>query len=303
MNVFITGGMGFVGKYVTEAFLKQGHAVTATGSRKASGGPGHANFSYISADTTREGDWQQAAAAADVLVNLAGRTIFRRWSEPYKKQIYDSRILTTRHLVQSLDANRPAVLISISGVGYYGNRGDDVLMETEPSGTDFVASLSRDWETEALAAEKLGTRSVIARFGIVLGKGGGALSKMLPAFKFFLGGPIGNGRHWVSWIHIEDVVGALMFIIKNENCRGPFNFSAPAPIRYREFSAALGRALGRPSLIKTPAFVVRLAMGELGTVLLGSQRAVPHRLLEAGYPFQFSDIDSALIDLTRPITG
>ena len=300
MKVFITGGLGFVGRYITDILLRQGHNVTATGSRKSPKAPEHTNFRYIIADTTQEGDWQQAAATADVLVNLAGRTIFKRWDKSYKQQIYDSRILTTRHLVQTISADRPVTLISTSAVGYYGDQKDDVLMEPLPPGTDFLSTLSRDWEAEALAAEKAGARVAVTRFGIVLGNGGGALAKMLPAFKFFLGGPIGNGNHWVPWIHIGDVAAALLFLIENSNCRGPFNFSAPAPVRYREFSTSLGRATGRPSFIKTPAFAVRLAMGELGDVLLASQRAVPHRLLEAGYKFQFTDIASALKDLIQP---
>lgn len=300
MKVFITGGLGFVGRYITNLLLQQGHEVTATGSRKSPKKPEHTNFRYIAADTTREGDWQQEASSADVLVNLAGRTIFKRWDESYKQRIYSSRILTTRHLVDTISAAKPVTLISTSAVGYYGDQKDDILMEIQPPGTDFLAVLSRDWEAEALAAEKKGTRVVITRFGIVLGNGGGALAKMLPVFKVFLGGPIGSGKHWVPWIHIGDLAAALQFLIENSNCRGAYNVSAPAPVRYREFSNTVGRALGRPSFIKTPAFAVRLAMGELGNVLLASQRAVPHRLLEAGYKFQFTDIDSALDDLMLP---
>ncbi len=299
MKVFIAGGLGFVGRYITDILLRQGHDVTTTGSRKSPKAPEHTNFRYIEADTTREGDWQEAAATADVLVNLAGRTIFKRWDKSYKQQIYDSRILTTRHIVQAISADRPVTLISTSAVGYYGDQQDDVIMETHPPGKDFLSTLSMDWEAEAVAAEKAGARVAITRFGIVLGNGGGALAKMLPAFNFFLGGPIGNGNHWVPWIHIGDVAGALLFLMENSNCRGPFNFSAPAPVRYREFANALGRAMGRPSFIKTPAFAVRLAMGELGNVLLSSQRVVPHRLLEAGYKLQFTDIDSALKDLIQ----
>ena len=299
MKVFITGGLGFVGRYITDILLRLGHEVTATGQRKSPKAPEHANFRYIIADTTREGDWQQAAATADVLVNLAGRSIFKRWNESYKKQIHDSRILTTRHLVQAISTDRPVTLLSTSAVGYYGDQQDDMLMETRPPGDDFLSALSVDWETEALAAEKKGARVAITRFGIVLGNGGGALAKMLPAFKLFLGGPIGNGNHWVPWIHIGDVAGALLYVMENSDCRGPFNFTAPAPVRYREFSKALGRATGRPSFMKTPAFAVRLAMGELGNVLLSSQRVVPHRLLEAGYKFKFTDIDSALKDLVQ----
>jgi len=299
MKVFITGGLGFVGRHLTQALLERGHEVTAVGTRRMPHMPSSPNFRYIPADTTRQGSWQQAAAKAEVLVNLAGRNIFRRWGASYKRQLYDSRILTTRNLVAALTGSA-ATLISTSAVGYYGNRGDEILEETAAAGTDFLAGLSRDWEAEAMAAESRGVRVAIPRFGIVLGTGGGALSKMLPAFRLFLGGPIGNGRHWIPWIHIRDVVAGILFLVGTPDCRGMYNFSAPEPVRYNDFSAALGRALGRPAVLRTPAFAIRLAMGELGDVLLGSQRAVPSRLQEAGYEFQFKTIESALADLTSP---
>lgn len=300
MNVFITGGLGFVGRHLTRALLERGYEVTATGTRRAPDAPDSLKFRYIPADTTRRGFWQQAAARAEILVNLAGRNIFRRWGASYKRQLYDSRILTTRNLVESLTGSAPATLISTSAVGYYGDRGNEVLEEAATPGTDFLADLSRDWEAEALAAESRGVRVTIPRFGIVLGTGGGALAKMMPAFKLFLGGPIGNGRQWVPWIHVADVVSGILFLIDNTDCRGVYNFSAPEPARYNDFSAALGRALGRPAVMRTPAFAIRLAMGELGNVLLGSQRALPRRLLGAGYEFQFKTIESALTDLTSP---
>jgi uncharacterized protein (TIGR01777 family) len=300
MNVFITGGLGFVGRYLTQALLDQGHEVTVTGTRQAPDVPDVPDFRYIPTDTTRPGPWQQEAAKAEVLVNLAGRNIFKRWSTSYKQQLHDSRILTTRNLVAALDENSPATLISTSAVGYYGNRGDDLLEEAAASGTDFLAGLSRDWEAEALAAETRGARVAIPRFGIILGTDGGALGKMLPAFRMFLGGPIGNGRHWVPWIHMADVVAGILFMIGNPGCRGAYNFSAPEPVRYNDFSSALGRALGRPAVLRAPAFAIRMAMGELGDVLLGSQRAVPRRLLAEEFEFQFKTIESALADLAGP---
>jgi uncharacterized protein (TIGR01777 family) len=303
MNVFITGGLGFIGRHLTDALLHQGHEVTVTGTRHLPDKPSNINFKYIPADTTREGHWQQAATKADVLVNLAGKNIFRRWGESYKRTLYDSRILTTRHLVDALAEGAATTLISTSAVGFYGNRGDAILEETAATGTDFLAALSRAWEAEALAAEKKGVRVAIPRFGIVLGTGGGALSKMLPAFKLFMGGPIGNGRQWVPWIHIKDIIAGLLFLMESKSCKGIYNFTAPKPVTYNDFAAALGRALGRPAVVRTPAFALRLAMGELGNVLLGSQRAVPNRLLEAGYQFQFSDINSAMADLTQPATA
>ncbi len=299
MHVFITGGLGFVGRHLTNTLLTQGHEVTVTGTRQAPEIPHSENFRYIPADTSHPGDWQQSAAGADVVVNLAGRNIFKRWRESYKQQIYDSRILTTRNLVAALDGGSSAIFISTSAMGFYGNRGDDLITETEEPGTDFLATLSRDWEAEALVAENKGLRVAIPRFGIVLGADGGALAKMLPAFKLFLGGPMGTGRQWFSWIHIKDLVAALQFLVQHENCTGIFNFTAPQPVRYSDFTTALGRALGRPTVLKTPAFALRLALGELGDAVLASQRVVPRRLLEAGYNFQFSDIDSAMADLIR----
>lgn len=303
MNVFIAGGLGFVGSHLTRVLLERGHKVTVTGTRRGPDAPDSPNFRYIPADTTRQGFWQQAAAKAEVLVNLAGRNIFRRWGASYKRQLYDSRISTTRNLVESMTGSTPAILISTSAVGYYGDRGDEILEESAAPGNDFLADLSRDWEAEAMAAESRGIRIAIPRFGIVLGNGGGALAKMLPAFKLFLGGAIGNGRHWVPWIHVVDVVKGILFLIDNTGCRGIYNFSAPAPVRYNDLAAALGRALGRPAVFRTPAFAIRLAMGELGNVLLGSQRAIPGRLLAAGYEFQFKTIESALADLTSPGAG
>lgn len=303
MNVFITGGLGFVGSHLTRVLLERGHKVTVTGTRRGPDAPDSPNFRYIPADTTRQGGWQQAAAKAEVLVNLAGRNIFRRWTASYKRQLYDSRISTTRNLVESMTGSAPATLISTSAVGYYGDRGDEVLEESAAPGNDFLANLSRDWEAEAMAAESRGIRVAIPRFGIVLGNGGGALAKMLPAFKLFLGGAIGNGRHWVPWIHVADVVEGILFLIENPGCRGIYNFSAPAPVRYNDLAATLGRTLGRPAVLRTPAFAIRLAMGELGNVLLGSQRAIPGRLLAAGYEFQFNTIESALADLASLEAG
>ena len=297
MHIFITGGNGFIGKHLGAALLARGHVLTVTGTRPAASLP--ANVTHIVADTTRPGKWQEAAADAEVLINLAGRTIFKRWTKAHKQQMYDSRILTTRHLVAALPAGSNATLISVSAVGYYGNRGEEVLSETEGAGTDFLAHLSQDWEMEALMAEQKGARVVIPRFGVVLGREGGALPNMMLPFKFFMGGPIGNGRHWISWIHVRDLTDALLHVMTDPACRGRYNFTAPEPVRYRDLASALGRALNRPSFVRTPAFMIRLALGEMAGALLGSQRVLPRRLFEAGYGFQFPDITSACADLVR----
>ena len=300
MNIFISGGLGFVGKYLCQSLLENGHQLTATGSRNDPGTISHDNFRYIKADTTQPGDWQQAVVDADAAVNLAGRTIFKRWDKRYKQQIRDSRILTTQHIVAAIPEDKPFVLCSTSAVGYYGDRGDDVLTETEAVADDFLGQLSLEWEKEAFAAEKKGARVAIARFGIVLGRGGGALAKMLPAFKSFVGGPLGDGTQWFPWIHIQDVVGAIEFILSSTSVDGIFNFTAPEPVRNRDLGKTLGRVLNRPSVMPAPAFMIRMAMGELGGVLLSSQRAVPQHLMAAGYDFQYPELEKALEDLCNP---
>jgi uncharacterized protein (TIGR01777 family) len=186
------------------------------------------------------------------------------------------------------------VLVSASGVGYYGSRGDDLLTEDAPAGNDFLARLSVDWEGEALAAASKGARVVLARLGVVLGKGGGAMSKMIPAFKFFVGGPIGSGRQWFPWIHLQDLSAAMLFLLEHPEISGPVNLCAPDPVTNRDLAGALGRALNRPAFMPAPAFMVRMALGEFAAVLLGSQRAVPKKLLQHHFGFRHPDIQSAV---------
>lgn len=297
MKVAITGGSGFVGSCLSRQLLDAGHEVLSLGARAVYQHIDHPAFTYQSADTTQPGDWQKGIADADVIYNLAGRTIFQRWTKRYKQQIYDSRILTTRHLVAALTQASRKVLVSTSAVGYYGDCGDTELTEASPPGNDFLAGLSRDWEAEAMVAEAKGARVAVARFGVVLGTDGGALGKMVPAFRSFVGGPLGTGRQWFPWIHMHDLVGALEFLAFTESLSGPFNLTAPNPVRNKEMAAALGKVLGRPAVLAAPAFMLKLAMGELSGVLLGSQRALPNKLLEAGYDFAFPGIEAALENL------
>jgi len=297
MNVFITGGSGFVGKALSSYFLDNGYPVWTTGTSPVHPLCERENFYYIQADTSQKGEWQEVLQEADIIINLAGRNIFRRWTTSYKKQIYDSRILTTRHIVDALPENTKKLFFSASAAGFYGNRGDEMLTEDSKSGDGFLAAVCVDWEKEAFRAAEKGIRVIAVRLGVVLGKDGGALSKMVPAFRFFVGGPIGDGKHWFPWIHVEDVKVAIEFLLNKPEINGPVNFCSPGSVRYEQFTSALGKALKRPSFLKTPGFMIRMIMGELGEALLSGQRSVPEKLNASGFRFRFPDIESALSDI------
>jgi uncharacterized protein (TIGR01777 family) len=276
--------------------LDGGHLVTGLGTSASHPLQSAEHFTWVSADTTLAGTWQAAVSQADAVVNLAGRTILKRWSRAHKAQIVDSRMLTTRNVVSAM-RGEDKILISTSAVGYYGNRGDEVLGESSTPGTDFLARLSVDWEAAALDAEKRGVRVAIMRFGVVLGAGGGALAQMLPAFRMFAGGPLGSGRQWFSWIHMADLLAAIQFLLDHENTHGPYNFCAPGVVRQKDFARSLGAALGRPAVVPVPSPALRLMMGEVAGVLLASQKVRPDRLIADGFSFRFADVDSALADL------
>lgn len=299
MKITIAGASGFVGFALSRFLLAAGHAVTGLGTIGNHPLQSRQGFTWISADTTRPGGWQNAVAEADAVVNLSGRTIFKRWTRDYKDQIVNSRLLTTRNIVNAMaDANQ--ILASTSAVGYYGDRGDAVLTEYSLPGTDFLARLAVDWEAAACEAEKKGVRVVRMRFGVVLGADGGALARMLPAFRMFSGGPLGSGRQWFAWIHMADLLSAIRFLLENENARGPYNCCAPGAVRQKDFAQALGRALGRPAVVPVPPLALRLMMGAVTDVLLASQRVRPDRLITDGFAFQFAAVDKALADLVGP---
>lgn len=296
MKVFITGISGFVGRHLAEALTAAGHQVTGVGGRRAPAGLDRERIAYISADTTRPGPWQEEASRSDVIVNLAGRTIARRWTRSYKKELLASRIETTRHLAAALGTGGRQALLSASATGYYGDGGEALLTEDSPAGTGFLAELAVDWERAAEAAADRGVRVCRMRFGVVLGPDGGALAEMLPAFRRGLGGPMGGGRQWFSWIHIQDLVEAIVFLMSAE-MDGPVNLTAPAPVRQADLARALARRLGKPAFVPAPAPLLRLALGEMATALLASQRVVPRRLTAENFNFRHADIDSALAAL------
>jgi hypothetical protein len=298
MDICITGGTGFVGSRLCRSLLADGHRVTTFGStpKESLSHPLSAQdrFTYIAADTTQPGDWQKALESADAVVNLAGRTIFHYWTESYKKSIYQSRIQTTQNLVSALPKGREIPVISASAAGFYGDRGETVLTEETSGGDDFLAVVCRDWESAAKAAEKNGARVVITRFGIVLGKGGGALSKMIPFFKFGLGGPLGDGEQWFPWIHRSDLVAAIRFALENDSLSGSYNYCSPHPVRNRDFVKTLGKVLHRPAVIPAPKFLVRTVAGELGNAITFSQRAVGEKLQNEGFRFEYPELEPAL---------
>jgi uncharacterized protein (TIGR01777 family) len=296
MRILITGGTGFVGQHLAGFLLEKGHWVVATGTSDRHPLSGQKDFEYVRADTTQTGAWQDEVGKAEAIVNLAGRTIFHRWTKAYKRQIVDSRILTTRNLVDALPSDRKVAFLSTSAVGYYGNRGDEKLTEDATAGTDFLAEVGIQWEAEAMRASSA-HRVVIMRFSVVLGADGGALAQMVPAYRMYAGGAMGSGRQWFPWIHMDDLMAAVDFCLADQDLRGPFNFCAPGSVTSKDFARSLGRALHRPAVLKVPTFALRIAMGEMGSVLLNSQRTIPARLVQAGFEFRYPDVDDALQNL------
>jgi uncharacterized protein (TIGR01777 family) len=298
MKVFMTGGTGFVGTYLSRELAQAGHTITILTRREHPPSPDQPQITFLVGDPTKEGPWMATVPEHDWIINLAGASIFSRWTEALKKEIMDSRVRTTRNLVSALaTGDRRQLFCSTSAIGYYGPRGEEELTEDSPSDNGFLGEVARNWEGEALKAQDLGVRVVITRFGIVLGKDGGALGQMAPMFRKFLGGPLGSGLQWFSWIHQQDHARAYQFIQEHAEIAGPVNFTAPNPVRNRDLTKALGRVLNRPTFIPAPEFMVRLVMGEFADTLLTGQKVFPQRLLDAGFKFNFPAIAAALADL------
>jgi uncharacterized protein (TIGR01777 family) len=289
MRVAITGATGMIGGAIVDALRARGDDVTV-----------------LSRSTNWPAPKEQAAPAEalrgrDAVVNLLGENIDQRWSDHAKAEIRDSRVLGTRNLVAGLaalpEAERPRVLVSQSGVGYYGARGDEQVTEEEPPGDDFLARVCAEWEAEALAVSDHGVRVVIPRTGVVLSPHGGALARMLPFYKAGVGGPIAGGRQYVPWVHHDDLPGAILFALDTQTLSGPVNLTAPEPVTNRELGRTLGRVLHRPAVAPVPALMMKAMYGERALFVITGQRAVPAKLRQAGYPFRHAELEDALRDV------
>ena len=305
MRIVVAGGTGFIGRMLCQRLANAGHTVTVLTRN-----PEKARTTLYHA--VRIVPWQgfrgqaeelsKALGECDVVINLAGSPIADgRWTPQAKDLLRQSREGTTTAIVTTLAKlkTRPVLLMNASAIGYYGSHGDEELTEETPSGDGFLASLCREWEGAARAAERLGVRVVMPRIGVVLGKDGGALTKMLPIYRLGLGGPLGHGKQWMSWIHLDDLVELLMFLMNNA-AGGLVNATAPHPVTNAEFSKTLGQTLGRPAFLRTPGFVMKLVFGDMADeLLLTGQRVIPHRAQSSGFHFRFPFIAGALNDLLR----
>jgi hypothetical protein len=300
MRVLITGGSGLIGQALADSLAGDGNEVMILSRRpeRVTGLPAGVSAKWWDGHTT-EG-WDPLVDGTDAIINLAGENISSgRWTDKRKRDILESRLNAGRAIVQAVEAatRKPRVAVQASGVGYYGPCGDEEITEETPPGHDFLAQVAVAWEASTAPLEALGLRRVVIRTGVVLSTAGGALPRMLLPFRLFAGGRLGTGRQWFPWIHIADEVRAIRFLIENETATGPFNLTAPVPLSNAEFSRLLGEQLRRPALIPIPGFILRLLFGEVATVLLDGQRAIPQRLLQLGFTFQFPEADLALRDL------
>ncbi len=307
MKTIILGGTGFIGRLLTTTLLDSGHQVVVVGrnpKRAARRFVEYANtqLQFAGWDGKTSAGWGRELENADAVINLAGENIAaKRWSPDQKKRILESRMHAGEAVCQAFrEANkRPGVLLQASAIGFYGLHEDEVLTEdSKPADSSFLAETATAWENSTAEVASQGVRHVLLRTGVVLGRNGGALPKMLTPFKFFVGGTLGSGKQWVSWIHIKDEVGAIVHLLQTDSANGAYNLTAPEPVTMKQLARAIGRAMGRPSLFPTPSYALRMVLGRMADeLLLSGQRVSCQRLLESGYTFAFPNIDQALRDL------
>jgi uncharacterized protein (TIGR01777 family) len=300
MRIVITGGTGLIGNALAREMGSAGHEVVVLTRDPARSGTLPPGTRAVRWDGRTAGDWAKLLDGDTVIVHLAGDAIaVGRWTDEKKRRIRESRVESGRAVLEGVRQakSKPRALLQGSAVGYYGDAGDQVVTESHPPGDDFLARVCVEWEASTAEVASFGVRRPLLRTGIVLSSQGGALPRMALPFRMLAGGPLGNGRQWLPWIHEIDEVGAIRFLIEREDADGPFNLTAPAPLTNRDFSRALGEALHRPSFAPAPGFALRLLLGEMADALLHGQRAVPRRLLDLGYVFRYPEALAALRSL------
>jgi uncharacterized protein len=304
MRVIITGGTGLIGRALAQDLLSDGHEVVLLSrSPEKQDGKIPPGAQVLGWDGRTSQGWAEAADGAGAIVNLASENLSRsRWTDKQKEKLLESRLNPGRAVVEAVEksVNMPGVVVQASAVGYYGTKyADRQVTEKMPPGTDFLSNMCVEWENSTAPVEQYGVRRAIARIGVVFTPESIALRRMAMPYKLFVGGPLGSGRQWLSWIHLADQVAALRFLIDNPNARGPYNLSAPTPITNSRFGKILGRVLNRPSWFPVPAFLIKTLFGEMGTVVLDGQRAVPKRLQDHGFKFRYPELESALKEIFR----
>ncbi len=301
MRVIVAGGSGLIGRALVASLAKDGHEVIVLSRKPEDVKNLPKNARAEKWDGRSAQGWGQLVNGADAIVNLAGATLSERWSDSQKKAIRESRVNAGKAIVEAVKAagQQPRVVIQSSAVGYYGPRGAEEIGEEASAGSDFLAGICKDWEASTAELDSLGIRRVITRTGVVLDKHGGALPRMVMPVKMFIGGPLGNGQQYFPWIHLQDEVAAMRWLIDNPNAHGVYNLSAPQPLTNKEFTQAIGKVLGRPTFMPVPAFAVKMLFGEMSSLVLDGQREVPQRLLKEGFRFKFTDAAAALRDVLK----
>ncbi len=296
-TVVVAGGTGFIGHELTRRLLHDGHEVVVLTRSSSQPRDAIPHTRFVEWDGQSTGEWETALEGSIAVVNLAGESIgARRWSAQQKERIVSSRLDATSAIVGAIGRlhKRPSVLVNGSAIGYYGDTGDREITEESGKGKGFLADTVDQWEAAARRVDSFGVRRVLIRNGVVLGKKATALGRMVLPFRFFLGGPLGSGRQWFPWIHIDDVIECILFAIRAENISGVYNVVAPEPVTMKRFSEILGRVVRRPSWLPVPSLALRLLLGEMSEMILGGQKAVPARLIRAGFQFRYRNVQDAL---------
>lgn len=288
-KIIVIGGSGLVGKYLADSFKSKGNYVGIIARRISN----RDYDEHIEADTKTKGKWQESLKNYDVIINLAGATIGKRWSKRYKEEIYESRIFTTANVVEAVSKGQ--ILFSTSAVGYYGDCGDKILTESDLHQEDFLSTVCRDWEQEAIKAKEKGAKVFIMRFGVVASRDGGAFVKLIKNHRYFLGSVINGGNQYFSSIHIEDIYNAIIFLLNKDSEDGIYNFTIPEPVTNRDLTYTIAKIIKRPIIFPfIPAFLLRLILGEFADTLLFSQRVIPQRLIEMGFEFKYNNIEKII---------